>query len=137
MRGGCSGWRDATTQATLTGRVPILQWNRVPSARPVRDPTPKRSNVAADKEPSKKRRKPGRTGKAIGLAAAAAAAAVVPEAAEVVVQKTELRETEQKLAPEPIVPEPPRYEYTKPRPLKTIGDLLREALTRQSNQPKG
>jgi hypothetical protein len=93
--------------------------------------------VAADKEPSKKRRKPGRTGKAIGLAAAAAAAAVVPEAAEVVVQKTELRETEQKLAPEPIVPEPPRYEYTKPRPLKTIGDLLREALTRQSNQPKG
>jgi|GEM_PF-5526293 len=76
--------------------------------------------------PDKKEKKDKTSKKAIALAAAAAAAAVTPQAAEVVVQRTELP------APAPPtkvdVPEPPRFEYSKPRPLKTIGDLLRGAL---------
>jgi hypothetical protein len=81
--------------------------------------------MAKPKEREKKKKKGAK--KAIGLAAAAAAAAIAPEAAEAVVQKTE--------APQPVTqapsleaPEPPRFEYTKPRPLRTITDLIKGAI---------
>lgn len=79
--------------------------------------------MAEEKSKQQEEKKKARK-KVIGLAAAAAAAAVTPAAAEVIVQKTQ---SPAPALPQPVlqVPEPPRYEYSKPRPLKTIGDLLK------------
>ena len=65
--------------------------------------------------------------KAIELAALSAASAVVPAAAEVVTQKVEAPPVAQE-GRRAVVPEPARQEYVKPRPLKSIGELLKSIL---------
>lgn len=92
------------------------------------------ADEAKDQTQKKRSRK-----KAIGLAAAAVAAVATPAAAEVIVQKAEAPEIKTLPAPTAI-PEPARFEYSKPRPLRTIGDLLKGVLgvggaTAEENSP--